>query len=290
ASWADLEYEFEMASGQELGPFFQQWLFRSDAPKLHLGQLKATKNGAHYQIEVEVLQPTEPPYELEFPVKVYCEGGVEVEQPIRISTGRVLSTMIAQARPMHVALDPDAHAFRLLWPDEQPATIAGIIGARSRLFVLPGDGEAQTHRHEEQLLRTLMAEWNGELAHGLAWQDTAASDIAVILPWRFGRLLEAAWPNFGEKVAQSSGNPSLAQTLLSSSNVSFDATILAGKDEKGRLLLLINAAEPEVLDALGRKLPHYGKYSYLGFREGKCTTKGIWQPISPLTIREVTIP
>ncbi|MBM3324287.1 MAG: M1 family metallopeptidase [Calditrichaeota bacterium] len=290
ASWADIEYEFEMASGQDLGPFFRQWLFRSDAPKLHLGQLKATKNGAQYRVELEVLQPTEPPFELEFPVKVYCEGGVEVEQPIRISTGRVLSTMVTPARPKRVALDPDAHAFRLLWPDEQPATIAGIIGAPNRLFVLGDAAEADFRPHEEQLFQSLIAEWGGEIVEGLAWQDSAAPDVAVIIPWRFGRLLDANWPDFGKEVEQSSGNMALAKTLLSLPNSSFDTTILAGKDNKGRLLLLVNAAQPEALDALGRKLPHYGKYSYLGFREGKCTLKGIWQPISPQTVREVTIP
>jgi hypothetical protein len=215
---------------------------------------------------------------------------VEIEQPIRISTGRVLSTIATPARPLRVVLDPDAHAFRLLWPDEQPATIAGIIGAPNRLFVLADATDADFRSHEEQLFRGFLAEWGGELIEGFAWQDTAASDVAVIIPWRFGRLLEAAWPDFGEKMMQSSGNMALAQTLLSSSNSSFDATVLAGKDEKGRLLLLVNGARPEVLDALGRKLPHYGKYSYLGFQEGKCITKGIWQPISPRTVREVTIP
>ncbi len=289
ASWADIEHEFEMASGRDLGPFFKQWLFREDAPKLEFGKVQADKAGGGYRIEVEVLQPTEPPYDLEFPVKVYCEGGTEVEQPIRISTGRVTSAIVTRARPLRVALDPDAHVLRLLWPDEQPATIAGVIGAPNRLFAMPGGTDTETSQHEKQLFQGLKDEWGGELVEGVNWQDTAPPEVAVILPWRVGKLSGSAWQDLGEEVTKSSGNPSLAQTLLHPSDSLYEATVIAGKDSKGRLLLLINAAQPAALDALGRKLPHYGKYSYLGFQGGKCIAKGVWQPISPLTVREVTV-
>ncbi|MBU1936795.1 hypothetical protein KKG05_05295, partial [bacterium] len=127
ASWADIEYEFEMASGLELGPFFHQWIYRSDAPELKLGEVKLTGEEGNWQLEVEVQQSTEPPYELEFPLKAFCEGGVEIEQPVRFSTGHIVSTIRTPVRPEYVALDPDAHVLRLLWPDELPATIATII-------------------------------------------------------------------------------------------------------------------------------------------------------------------
>ena len=289
ASWDDIRQEFQMASGQDLENFFHQWLFRGDAPKLKFGELQVVKDGDHYRVEVEVLQPTEPPYDLEFPLKVYCEGGAEVEQPVRISTGRVMSTIVTQARPLRVALDPDAHVLRLLWPDEQPATIATIIGAPNRLFVLPGGADDETQRAEEQLFKNLIAEWGGEIVQGDAWRD-APLDAALIVPWRYGKLISSGWPNLGEQIAKSSGNSPQAQALLSEADSRHDATVVAGKDSGGQLILLINAAKPEALQVLARKLPHYGKYSYLGFREGKNVTKGIWQPTSPLTIREVAAP
>lgn len=288
ASWADIEHEFEMASGQDLRDFFHQWLTRSDAPKLKLGEAHAAKEEDRYRVEVEVLQPTDPPYELEFPVKVYCEGGVEVEQPVRISTGRVLSTVYTDVRPLRVALDPDAHVLRVLWPDEQPATIAAIIGAPSRLFVLPGNGDETLARQEEQFLRSLLARWEGELVEGMAWR-TAPPDVAIIIPWRFGELKKAGWPDLGGEVARSSSDKPQAKALLEKADSSLDPTVVAGRDREGRFLLLINSAKPEALEALARKLPHYGKYSYLGFRDGRSVVKGVWQPTSPVTLQEVTI-
>jgi hypothetical protein len=240
-------------------------------------------------VDVEVLQPTEPPYELEFPLKVYCEGDATIEQPVRISTGRVLSTIRCDKRPLRVALDPDAHLLRLLWSDEQPATIAGIVGAPNRRFVLPEGKETAMQQAEEQFCKGLLEAWGGEIVQGTAWRD-APLDAAIIVPWRFGKLASSDWPNWGEQIAQSCGNLLLAQSLLNEANPQFDATIVAEKDREGRLILLINAVKPDALQPLARKLPHYGKYSYLGFRERKNVAKGVWEPSSPMTMREVNVP
>ena len=290
ASWADIEYEFEMASGLELGPFFHQWLYRSDVPELKLGQVKLAGETGDWQLEVEVLQTSEPPYELEFPLKAFCEGGVEIEQPVRLSTGRILSTIHTPVRPEYVALDPDAHVLRLLWPDELPATIATIIGAPKRLFVLPGGADAEMNNSEKKLFESLMGEWGGEIVEGLAWQDIAEPGQAVIVPWRFGDLKVAGWTDLGEEVAQSSGNAAQVQALLCTAEGALSPTVICGKDSEGRLLLLVNTTEPDAFVSLARRLPHYGKYSYLGFGKGRHVVKGVWEPTSSLTLQEVTVP
>ena len=45
------------------------------------------------------------------------------------------------------------------------------------------------------------------------------------------------------------------------------------------------AAEPSrvprsAANAAGRKIPHYGKYSYLAFTEGSNREKGTWEPVA----------
>ena len=290
ASWADIEYEFEMASGLELGSFFHQWLYRSDVPELKLGQVKLTGEAGNWQLEVEVLQTSEPPYELEFPLKAFCEGGVEIEQSVRLSTGRIVSTIHTPARPERVALDPDAHVIRQLWPDELPATIATVIGAPKRLFVLPGGDDAEMNSSEKQLFESLITEWGGEIVDGLAWQEVAEPGQAVIVPWRFGELKAAGWSDLGAEVAESSSNASQVQALLSKTEGASSPTVICGKDNEGRLVLLINTTDSEALVSLARRLPHYGKYSYLGFGKGRHVVKGVWEPASSFTLREVTAP
>lgn len=290
ASWADIQYAFEMAAGRKLDSFFKQWLMRDDAPVLKLGNVTVTGKKGAYMVEVEVLQLTDPPYEVEFPIKVYCEGGVEVEQPIRLSTGHVITTIPTKARPQSVALDPDAQMLRLLWPDEQPATIASIIGASKRLFVLPDGESTEMGRSEKALFDGLISEWEGEIVEGLNWQDKAKPGQAVIIPWRFGKLKASGWPDLGEEVAHSSSDAEQALSLLNETDASMNPTVVCGMDKKGRLILLINSTDAEALISLARRLPHYGKYSYLGFGEGRNVVKGVWQPTSPLTYREVTVP
>jgi aminopeptidase N len=289
ASWADIEHEFEMASGLDLKHFFDEWIMRSDAPKLSFGQIHATKEPDQYRLEVEVLQPTDPPYELEVPLKVYCEDGVAAEQPVRISTGRLLTTVYTKARPLSVALDPDAHGLRVLWPEEQPATIAAVIGAPKRVFILPENGEEALATAEKQLLERLMAQWGGELVDGAAWRE-APQEAAIVIPWRFGELKGTGWGDLAKVVAASSGNPTQVRALLERVEPSLDPTVVAGRGSSGRLFLLINSADPEALTALARKLPHYGKYSYLGFRSGQNVVKGVWEPTSPRTVEKVSVP
>jgi hypothetical protein len=279
-----------MASGLELGPFFHQWIYRSDAPELKLGDVKLTGEEGDWQLEVEVLQTTEPPYALEFPLKAFCKGGAEIEQPVRLSTGSVVSTIRTPVRPEYVALDPDAHVLRLLWPEELPSTIATIIGAPKRLFVLPGGDDAEINEAEKKLFESLITEWDGELVEGLAWKEKAEPGHAVIVPWRFGELKTAGWSDLGEEVAQNSGNAAQVNALLRTGEGALSPTVICGKDSEDRLLMLINSTDSEELLSLARKLPHYGKYSYLGFQNGRNVVKGVWEPASSLTLREVTLP
>jgi hypothetical protein len=50
-------------------------------------------------------------------------------------------------------------------------------------------------------------------------------------------------------------------------------------------MVWIAADDPGVLPVLARKLPHYGKYGYLVFRDGQVRLKGQW-PVtdSPLWV------
>jgi hypothetical protein len=66
-----------------------------------------------------------------------------------------------------------------------------------------------------------------------------------------------------------------------------DAIVLVGvhPDNGERQMAWIGADDPGALPVLARKLPHYGKYGYLVFRDGQVRLKGQW-PVtgSPLWV------
>jgi hypothetical protein len=43
---------------------------------------------------------------------------------------------------------------------------------------------------------------------------------------------------------------------------------------------LIDAGDTRQISVIGRKVPHYGKYSYLVFEDGKNIAKGSWDVLS----------
>ena len=52
----------------------------------------------------------------------------------------------------------------------------------------------------------------------------------------------------------------------------------------------VTAAPTEAIPGLARKLPHYTRYSFLGFRgtEPENMAKGMWQPLSSPLVRNLS--
>ena len=57
ASWADLR-AFERASGRDLGPFFDQWLWRRGAPRVTIETTKVERTPVGYRLRMVVAQDT----------------------------------------------------------------------------------------------------------------------------------------------------------------------------------------------------------------------------------------
>jgi hypothetical protein len=161
-----------------------------------------------------------------------------------------------------VQVDPDCDLFRLLDGHEMEPVISVILAEENPLFVAPRawlendslraalDVFARALREVEQ------PEWLAAEAFQTAALATR-SVIAVNLPALPGglefldlRLSVDGWEIDGQKGARN--ERSLVLAAKSAQN-----------DRKGALLFWVPG--PEALPALARKVPHYGKYSYLAF-------------------------
>ena len=116
ATWADLRAAFESASGQDLQPFFSQWLTRPGAPRV---ELAAAGPGS-----VTLVQDA-PPYLLRVPVVL--DG--KTTQVLELSQPR--QTFALKPGAAEVALDPEARVLRRLLPGEAPPILRAMMVAPS---------------------------------------------------------------------------------------------------------------------------------------------------------------
>jgi len=297
AGFKDLQQAFEAVSGQDLGGFFRQWTERTGAPALAVDRLEVSATDSGYRVSGMLHQTqAEPAFELDVPLQVYLEPPAKP---------RVLSQAMADrdtafeielpARPVRLEVDPWFDLFRRLDPAEAPPTLGKLLGADDALFVLPGDAP-------EELLsgyRTLARQWARGYRNPEIVLDRDLKALPPHLPtWLLG------WENvFAKSFIQGldAGRFSRQDDTLSLSGRSFPVAdhslaLVEAAPKTGNITALIAGDDPRALPGLARKLPHYGKYSYLLFAGTRPDNrlKGQW-PVTrsplriPLTDRQLKI-
>jgi hypothetical protein len=206
------------------------------------------------------------------PVKFAVDGEVRT-RTVTLSGASATATIDGPAS--WVAVDPDFEVFRLLHREEVSPALSEILGADSTVVVIgsrcePGIAAA---------LRNLAAGWSAN-QNQIMVEEAAFTGADGRGVWLFGEgdLVETLFRNtqaFGERPGE----------LRDQSRNETRSLIAGFRDPDGRdlpwtVLLPQNAA---VVPALGRKLPHYGSYSYLVFSDEDNVAKGRWSvETSPL--------
>lgn len=283
ASFSDLEAVFSSVSGEDLGPFFAQWVERSGAPCIELTDVELQKldegeNPYKLKLLIRQIQAEEP-----FDINIRAAVSVEGEETARMHTihtafGSSQAVIALPRRPVRVALDPCYDLFRRLDVRELPPSLGRLFGAPKAVIVLPSQAPEKT-----ALAWSALADRWGEGNPSLsvvADRDLTEipTDAAV---WIFGREnlfcpLDAADLKM-QGAAIGADSVRLAGNDYSLARHAFAMTIRHPANEE-QVLCWLGAGLPESLPGLGRKLPHYGKYSYLAFEGTEPTNvaKGQW--------------
>lgn len=269
AAWSDFFQALERASGRGLATFQEQWLTRTGAPMLHLAE--AERRGDEVRF---TLRQSEPAYDLLVPILITASGG-DVRHEVRLTAPEQRVTLAAPgARTLTV--DPRHDLFRRLHPAEIEPTFSRVFASDEHVFVPPPDA-------------TDWREPTAAFARGFCECDEPDLELT-------GRPRPDA-----VNVLVNPSADVLTARLPAELHVHGDLVILAGKRHDLREHDLVFAAaapggvtdlviltrDPERLVRLGRRLGHYGKYSWLLSPAGRGDTlRGNWQPAdSPLMAR-----
>jgi aminopeptidase N len=285
AGWADVAAAFE-AQQPGAGAFVDTWTQRTGAPALRVSSAEVHTTDAHpftVELVLEQAQQSEP-FPLEVPVAVTLRGVAEpVWHTVPCAEASCRALLPCEAEPLRLDVDPMFDLMRDLDPYEVPPALSTVQGDEAAIFVLPSAASPE----ELEAWRALASAWEPEAtqvmdselealpAHGawvLGWQNSHSATVQ--------RAIAAQGVMVGEDMVQVGAEvmprPDHSLVLVGRADGAPDAA------------WAWLAAEPlEAIPGLGRKLPHYSKYGFLGFEgaEPSNVLKGLWEAKgSPLTV------
>jgi hypothetical protein len=194
---------------------------------------------------------------------------------------------VFQNRPIAIDVDPQFDVFRKLDRNEIPPSLSQVFGSDKITIVLPGDEEDNVLKAYEKLAQS--------------WADSEPDKIEIVvddklnnLPtdravWLFGRVNKfkevaiAGLSDYNFKMSEKE-----YQIGNSVASPDKNSVIIATRNPKNPeyVIIWLSADNNASMPGLGRKLPHYGKYSYLAFEGEEPTNilKGQWPAVnSPMS-------
>ena len=290
AGYEDVQHSFDAVAGEPLAGFFQQWVQRNGAPQLRVSKARAEAGGPPYRLTVVIEQvQAGPAYRLNVPVAVHLHGVDQAYQTtVSLRNKQQTITLELNQRPLRFEIDPEFDVFRRLHRNEIPPAVSQAMGAGQVVVVLPDRAEPEMLK----AYRTLAERWQqarpGQVEVVSDADITALSvDKAVwLFGWqnRFRPELNAALEVYD--FDQIGDGVRIAGIALSPETHSV-AVLGRQPNAPDHALGWLAADSAIAVAGLGRKLPHYGRYSYLGFTgtEPNNVLKGQWPVVdSPLSV------
>jgi hypothetical protein len=266
AGFSDIRSSFEAASGRDLKPFFAQWVDHAGTPELVLEGVQAS--GKQLDITLAQVQRGRR-FDLEVPLAIQTSTGVLLRKiTLSADSTRVQQRFALDAPPLRVEVDPQFQVYRRLSPLETPPALSNALGASRVLIVTPAGGEA--------LYAGLVQAWRAdgvEVAADNQLEQLPADKAIWLLGAgnKFAPLVLAALKPWGATF-DARGLHTVDETFAPE-NRSF----VVGVRHPGNpasVVILVSAPSAAASAALARKLPHYGKYSWLVFAGDDATNEG----------------
>ncbi len=270
-AWSDFAQAFGRTARRDMQPFFEQWVQREGAPQIRLENVEVATTPEGYRVSGRLRQQN-PTFDLQVPIRLETEGE-SVATELRISDEGAGFVLKSLEPPVRLLVDPEAHVFRRLSPEEIPPTVNGVRGAQPLVAVISRDLSPEIAEASRMLLAALNREEVKVVSEDkLTRKEQAGNLLFLGLP----RDYSAPLLQDGRIRAIDAGYSILGEEVVGSETALF-AAITPGNDPNVTWAYFIPSTA-EAARVAARKIPHYGKYSYLAFQQGQNQVKGIWEP------------
>ncbi len=284
ASFADIRTTFEKVTGRDLKPFFKEWLTRKGAPQLTLSEVKVRKPKNDYLLSFRLSQvQKEDVFPLVVPVAVYFEDTV-VLRKVYMRNRDMYPMFAFHQQPLRLEVDPQFDIFRRLDKGEAPPSLTQLFGDVKGTLILPAnspylseykklaDTWKQTQEVQKKILTVVLDKDLKQLpTDGAVWVMGFKNKFADLFNMQknYSRYFNAQQLKKINDLRQSGAL----------------VYAIPNPDNKGQTIGFVGANSKESISGLARLLPHYGKYSWLGFEGSRPNNvlKGTFPPLhSPL--------
>jgi hypothetical protein len=292
ASWSDVAEAVSEETGADWVPWVMEWTARTGAPRLEIASVtreRTSSDDAPWRLRLQLRQvQEEEAFPVTIPVAVTVAGRDEALMFEVTACGARECELEATlpAEPLRIDVDPEFDVMRRLDPMEVPPALSTVFGAERTVFVLP----AAAPEAELEAWRELAAAWAQPdepgvvldreletLPGGAVWVLGAANRFADEIVSRLAVHRVSRRPD-GLNVG-----PDLIPALDHS-------TVLVARGDDPETAVAWIAADPvTAIPGLTRKLPHYTRYSSLGFKgpEPENMSKGLWQAVGSPLVRQL---
>ena len=269
-AWEDFAAAFTETSGRPMLPFLRQWLEHPGAPELSLDRVVVSRKEQTWQVKGELVQ-TGGPYDLDIPL-VLETAGEPVRATLAATTGRTGFEFTSSQKPLRLLVDSEVDNFRRLAPSELPPTVNNLRAAKNLVVVVSEQLPKPIAQAALQLLIALRQDRAPVLSELEATPERLkGKDLLLIgLPVR-----KELWPELPEEFQLRGKQATLGGKDWQFADTTLFAT-LGQPDETERVTALFLPESVEGALSGVRKIPHYGKFSYLTFVAGVNQSKGTW--------------
>ncbi|RKY92887.1 MAG: peptidase M28, partial [Ignavibacteriae bacterium] len=287
AAFDDIQKSMEESSGKDLNKFFTQWTSRTGAPELQLNDVSAIQIDNGYSLEFYIAQiQNEDPFFLNIPVFIYTESDF-IKEIVELNKKEQHFTLNIDEKPLRIDIDPEFDLFRWLHYNEIPPSLATAYGSEKVLIILPSGEDESVIKPYEILVQKWLDEKPDkyEILFDNEVTDIPSDKTVWVFGWNnnFKNLVQDGLSDYSTQLNENSVE--INNKSLTEENNSFIISV-RNPNNPEEVIVWLTIGNDDAVPGLLRKLPHYGKYSYLVFEgdEPVNIEKGQWPVVhSPLT-------
>jgi hypothetical protein len=285
-SFDDIRKSAEEISGMDLKSFFTQWLTRLGAPEIGIKEINVIKFNNQYRVFLTLEQKQKADaFTIDVPIAIATAKGLE-HQIVNMSRKSQEFQFMLDDKPLKLVVDPQYDVFRILDPMEVPPAWSKVLASKKTLIVLPSKAD----ENQKQLYDEFVKQWQAadkdefEIVFDNKLKSLPKSKTIWIIGFEneFVNNVNIALQDYNSSV--NSDSVRYEGKMISTKNHSFILTVFDAQNvNNSHAFIAIN--NKASIPGLIRKLPHYGKYSYLAFEgdEPVNAAKGQWPVLnSPL--------
>ncbi len=265
STFGDIRQSLQKFTDKDLKPMFDQWLTRKGAPSFKLSDIKTeqTEKGTKLDFTLSQTQP-EDVFAVDIPVAVFFENKVKM---VRIKSDKRSNSYSFDfaSRPVKIEIDPQFDVFRRLDKSEVPPTLSQVFGSSDGLIILPSKSPFLDEYNE------LAGTWKQT-------QEAQGKSLQIVTDDKLDKIPDSksAWIiGFENKFAGlfnvQKDYPAAFDSaqIISIDQLAGNGSLvfaIANPENNAKTIGFVGTNVKQAISGLARLLPHYGKYSYLGFK------------------------